>query len=569
MTKRRVTAAVGLLGLALLLACSSTRRIAAEGDGAPPPLPGAETSSGGDAAAGEVVTAPACPASPAAPDESWYRSAVFYEIYVRSFHDGDGDGVGDLAGLTAKLDYLNDGDPATDDDLGVTALWLMPVTDARSDHGYDTVDYRAIDPDYGDLDDLEALLAAAGARGIRVIMDLVLNHSSSAHPWFVDAASGADAPRRGWYVWSPEPKDWDRPWGGGPTWHRRGEAWYYGLFSEGMPDLDYAEEVVRREALEISRFWLGRGLDGFRLDAVRYLIETGGGAGQMDTPETHAFWRWYRDQLSGDYPDAVLVGEAWTERKNVAPYFGETAEPELHMAFDFDLQAALLGGLDNDVPVAVRHALCGVARDYPAHAANGIFLSNHDLVRAASELGRDPEKMRLAAALLLTLRGTPYLYYGEEIGQPNGVTLGDEAKREAMRWDASAGGAGTSLPDVASQTDDPDSLLGHYRRLIRLRQARPALALGRSEVIPAEQVSDPAVLALLRRHAGETLLVLHHFGATDASELRVELAGRELLPAGAAATTTLWGEGTASISGSAVTVATLPARGSLVLALTP
>ena len=250
-------------------------------DSAPPDLvaPAPATDAGA-----EVAAPAACPAATAAPDDAWYRTAVFYEIFVRSFRDSDGDGVGDLRGLIAQLDYLNDGDPATDDDLGVTALWLMPITASPSYHGYDTVDYRAVSPDYGDLATLDELLTEAHRRGIRVVIDLVLNHSSSEHPWFLDSARGADAPHRDWYVWSDEALDWPRPWEEAQTWHARGASWYYAVFWGGMPDLNYTTAAVQDEALAISRFWLARGIDGFRLDAVRYLVETGKGDGQARDP---------------------------------------------------------------------------------------------------------------------------------------------------------------------------------------------------------------------------------------------------------------------------------------------
>jgi glycosidase len=214
-------------------------------------------------------------AAPAAPDGRWARDAIGYEIFVRSFSDSDGDGVGDLPGLTARLDYLNAGDPGSDADLGVDLLWLMPITASPSYHGYDVTDYRAVAADYGTLADFDALVAAADARGIRVITDLVINHTSSAHPWFLDARSGPAAAHRDWYVWRDAFADWQRPWGGGPVWYPAGGAWYYALFWQGMPDLNFQTPAVRAEMAAIAAFWLDRGAAGLRLDAARDLVETG------------------------------------------------------------------------------------------------------------------------------------------------------------------------------------------------------------------------------------------------------------------------------------------------------
>ena len=521
-----------------------------------------------------------CPASEAAPDEAWYRGAVFYEVFVRSFQDSNGDGVGDLAGLVERLDYLNDGDARTADDLGVTALWLMPVNESPSYHGYDVVDYRAIEKDYGTLADFDRLVREADRRGVRVVMDLVLNHTSSIHPWFLDARQGPKAARRDWYVWSSEERRWDRPWGAGPTWYRAGDAWYYALFWEGMPDLDYTTEAVRQEAASIADFWLARGVAGFRLDAVRYLVETGPGEGQADTAETHAFWRRFRGRVQAKRPDAVLVGEAWTDRPSVIPYHGEG--DELNMTFDFDLSANLGIALRMAAPQAARDSLCDALRRYPAHAQRAVFLSNHDMVRVATKFDRDPGALRLAAALLLTLPGTPFLYYGEEIGLPNGDQPNDEAKRQPMRWDDGPNAGfttakaawqppwrGPEAPSVAAQAGAPDSLLGHYRRWIHLRQAHPALRAGRTEVLPPSATGADDVLAFLRRAGAETVLVVHNFGQEPVVDARVRLVGRTLASGPVARVRDLLGAPGAAVveEGAAISLPRLPARGSAVLSL--
>ena len=254
--------------------------------------------------------------APPAGDE-WYRHAVFYEVFVRSFQDSNGDGKGDLPGLISRLDYLNDGDPATTTDLGVDALWLMPVFDSPSYHGYDVVDYERIEPDYGTVEDFERLCAEAHRRGMRVIVDFVLNHSSSQHPWFVESASSRTSPKRDWYVWSDDgPGLESSPGTCSPRPHlARARTARTTTASSGAAcrTSTCKTPAVREEVKRIAAFWLDRGVDGFRLDAARYLIETGGGlTSQADTPETHAFWKEFAAHVRGVKPDAVLVGENWT-----------------------------------------------------------------------------------------------------------------------------------------------------------------------------------------------------------------------------------------------------------------
>ncbi|HSF44229.1 MAG TPA: alpha-amylase family glycosyl hydrolase, partial [Thermoanaerobaculia bacterium] len=220
------------------------------------------------ASAGALPAASPPAASPASP--SWARGAVFYEVFVRSFADSNGDGIGDLQGLISKLDYLNDGNPRTSQDLGVDALWLMPVFQSPSYHGYDVVDYETIESDYGTNADFERLLAEAHRRGIRIIVDFVMNHSSSQNPWFVDSASSPASPRRDWYVWRADDPGWTQPWGGNNrVWHPKNGAYYYGVFWGGMPDLNFSTPAVRREMERLAAFWISRGVDGFRLDATR------------------------------------------------------------------------------------------------------------------------------------------------------------------------------------------------------------------------------------------------------------------------------------------------------------
>src|SRR3954454_6585589 len=235
------------------------------------------------AAATEAVVGPgaAC-VTPDAPASHDWNGRTWYELFVRSFADGDSDGIGDFKGLTAKLDYLNDGDPGTTSDRGVTGLWLMPVDQSPSYHGYDVTDYRTVERDYGSNADFKAFLAAAHARGMEVIVDLVLNHTSAEHPWFTASAAGTDD-KADWYVWSDENPGWLGP-GGSVAWHERDGRWYYGVFSDGMPDLNLRSDAVTAELEDVARFWLrDMGVDGFRLDAAKHLIEDGKDA-QVNTP---------------------------------------------------------------------------------------------------------------------------------------------------------------------------------------------------------------------------------------------------------------------------------------------
>jgi alpha-amylase len=460
------------------------------------------------------------------------REEVFYQIFVRSFADSDGDGIGDFRGLTEKLDYLNDGDPGTDTDLGVTALWLMPVTQSPSYHGYDTTDYDRVEQDYGTDEDFAHFLREAHRRGMGVIIDLVVNHCSAEHPWFKEAASSTQSPRHDWFIWRTTNPGWKQPWSNHGTWHHwpRLGLYYYGLFWGGMPDLNYESPDVRQEMIAIARRWMHKGVDGFRLDASRHIIEAGVEEKAAGSPETHQWWREFAAAVRGEFPHALLVGENWTSIAEVADYFGERRGEQLDMSFNFELSGALVQGLGRGDPEPVRDALCEVARRYPAHALDGTFLTNHDMVRVMTQLGGDEAKARLGAALLLTLPGVPFLYYGEEIGLKNGPGGADEEKRTPMQW-TPEGGFTTGKPwrryqddlqaaNVQTQRADPGSLWNLYRRLIHLRLGRAALAYGRYAPLAA---SSDKVLAFERTDGHERLLVVANFGAQPLGSVEVEL----------------------------------------------
>ena len=466
------------------------------------------------------------------PLDTWANGAVFYEVFVRSFQDSDGDGKGDLRGLMARLDYLNDGDPATEADLGVDAIWLMPIFPSPSYHGYDVLDYEGVNPEYGTLADFDALVAAAHARGIKVILDLVVNHTGAGHPWFQDSVTSAAAIHRDWYVWSATDPGWKQPWDpifGGPTWFPSPNpavpGWYYAVFWSGMPDLNFNTAAVRAEVKRIAGLWLARGVDGFRLDAARYLVETGPASGQADTPGTHAFWKELAAHVRASKPEAVLVGEAWADARTIASYYGSTATvpggDELPLSFDFPLADAMAAAILAGDAAPVAAALAEVQRRYPPAAADAPFLSNHDQIRLATRLGNDAGRLRTAAALLLTVPGSPFVYYGEEIGAQNGSGGGDEPKRAPMAWDATAGGGfttgtpwypfspGQGTANVAVQQDDAASLLSRYRALIRARRASAALRRGEMELLTPTYGSPP-VLAFVRSLGSERVLVAHN-----------------------------------------------------------
>ena len=505
-------------------------------------------------------------------DNGWSTGAVFYEAFVRSFADSDGDGIGDLRGLIGKLDYLNDGNPSSTTSLGVDAIWLMPVFGSPSYHGYDVSDYENVSPAYGSDDDFAQLCQEAHRRGMRVILDFVMNHTSSEHPWFVSAASSSSSPTRDWYVWSPSDLGWRQPWDlftGADTWHLNPADgdWYYGMFWSGMPDLNYRNPGVRVEMERLAELWLDRGADGFRLDAARYLIEDGSGTQQQDTPETHAFWREFATEIRTERPDATMVGEVWADTPTIARYYGSTSAvrggDELPMCFDFPLAAAIVAGVNGGSATGIAATLAQVQAAYPPGAEDAPFLTNHDMIRVATQLANSPGRLRNAAAILLTLPGSPFVYYGEEVGLQNGGTGSDDVlKRTPMPWDNGSGfttgtpwtayAPGRATANVAAETGDPGSLLSRYRALIRARHASPALLRGDLETLPG---GNGTLLAFLRATSGERVLAVHNLGDSL-------VGGASLTVAGTSADT-LFADGGASLSiGGGSAHVTLPPRGS-------
>jgi glycosidase len=430
----------------------------------------------------------------------WWNDRVFYEVFVRSFQDSDGDGIGDLRGLIDRLDYLNDGDPSTTDDLGVTGLWLMPIMESPSYHGYDVTDYREVDFEYGTNQDFLDLVAAAHERGIAVIIDLVLNHTSKSHPWF--GASFLERPEYAdWYLWRNEP---------GPNWHEAGGRYYFALFWEGMPDLDLENPDVTAELYDIADFWLtDMGADGFRLDAVKHYIEDGDVV--ENTPATLEWAAAFNDHVDATDPATLTVGEIWNGTAVVSSYVPD----EVDIAFEFTLAEAIITAAQQGRVGVLPIVLQQVLDAYPP-GQWATFLTNHDQDRIASLFVGDAAKAKLAASLLLTNPGVPFIYYGEEVGARGRKP--DERIRTPMAWTTEQPGRGFTAGEpwepfddnaadatVATQLADPGSLWSHYRGLIRLRNEHEAMRTGAMTLIDTR--SD-AVLAFTRSAPEERLLVL-------------------------------------------------------------
>lgn len=452
----------------------------------------------------------------------WWNDAVFYQVFVRSFQDSAsgplaGDGVGDIAGLIQRLDYLNDGDPKTDTDLGITALWLMPMQPSPSYHGYDVTDYYGINPQYGTLADYQLLLEECHKRGIRVVLDLVLNHCSDEHPWFV-AAKKPDAPTRDWFIWQDKHPGWKGPWGQ-TVWHAQDRGnkdaaspVYYGIFSHRMPDFDYRNKAVSDKMLDVVRYWVNPpevagkkppATDGYRLDAIRHLIEDG--QVQENTPETHAWLREFQRTMKAANPESFSIGEVWTDSAAAATYVGD----QMDACFEFDLSYAMVDAARTGKAKRVRDTQEKVLTVYPPNQY-GRFLTNHDQARVMTELkDAGPGAGRVAAIMLLTGPGIPFIYYGEEIGMTGPKP--DEKIRTPMQWSAQPNAGFTSTKpwqkenpgyqqqNVALESADPASLLALYRRLVHLRAANPALRLG--AYLPVQSASD-SVYAFLREFPG-------------------------------------------------------------------
>ncbi len=451
----------------------------------------------------------------------WWHNATVYEIWPRSFKDSDGDGHGDFRGMTEKLDYVKG--------LGADAIWLTPVFEAPSYHGYDFQDFYAIEKDYGTMADFEDFVAQSHKRGIKVILDLVINHISDQHEWFLKSAR-KEPGYEDYFIWrETRPKGWGQAWSNTPNpeavwhWNDTRKAYYYGAFGGSQPDVNLRNQKVVEEMNNLAAFWLKKGVDGFRLDAVRYAIEDGPLPGQADTPSTIEYWTQFTRYVKAINPDAMLVAEAWAPLQTIGRY--RDGGKGLDSAFDFDFGEMVIGIL---APQTQRSADFGTVSDNAndQHRENlwsnlqgrakaapmnyfSPFLTNHDRERVMYFLGGDVGKAKIAASALLTSPGTAYLYYGEEIGMSQPEAGDDHRYRRApIPWndDENAGFNTTgrnwidSQPQppgfsyiqtawwsrywktlrgkghsVAAQEADPNSLLQHYKRLLQVRNANPNL----------------------------------------------------------------------------------------------
>ncbi len=441
--------------------------------------------------------------APSAEDIFLGKHSVYYQIFVRAFADGDGDGLGDLRGIIDRLDYLSD--------LGVSGIWLTPIHPSPTYHKYDVIDYYAIDSEIGTLEQFKELITKAHDRGIRVIMDLVLHHTSRLHPWFLEAALDLQSPYRDYYIWADVDTNLGAP---GPwaqrVWHPHATGHYHGLFWDGMPDLNFDNPKVREEARAIAEFWLDLGVDGFRLDAAMHMYA------HAEENRALEWWVEFRDHLRQVKPDVYLVAEVWDSSTVIAPYYAG-----FDSAFNFDLANLIILSARSGSDFGLARVAERFINRYEEHSQwviDAPFLTNHDQDRVMSVLN-DVEQMKMAASVYLTLPGNPFIYYGEEIGMKG--TGPDENKREPFRWyDESGPGqstwrmssfnTGTWQPSVEDQQTDPNSLWSHYRNLIHLREGNLPLKVGK--IIPID-TGNKQVVGFVRQWQDDQVLVLHNLNS--------------------------------------------------------
>jgi maltose alpha-D-glucosyltransferase/alpha-amylase len=503
-------------------------------------------------------------------DPLWFKHAVFYEIYIRGFFDGNDDGSGDFRGLIEKLDYLQW--------LGIDCIWLLPMyVSPLRDGGYDIADFFTIHPDYGTVDDFKSFVEAAHQRGMRVIADLVMNHTSSDHPWFQESRSSPDSPKRDWYVWSDtderyrdsrvifvdsEPSNW--------TWDSVAGAYYWHRFFSHQPDLNYDNPEVQEAMLNVLRFWLDLGIDGFRLDAVPYLYEREGTNGE-NLPETHAYLKRVRAEIDARYPDRVLLAEANQWPEDVVQYFGDG--DECHMAFHFPVMPRMFMALRREEGKPIIEILDRTP-PIPDNTQWGLFLRNHDELTLEmvtdeerdymyEEYAKDPrmklnlgirrrlgplldngrDEIELMHAILFSLPGAPVLYYGDEIAMGDNVYLGDrDGVRTPMQWTGDRNGGfsrgdfaqlylpplmdpvyGYQAVNVEAQLRTPTSLLRWLHRFIALRKEHPVFGLGSYEPL---RPGNPRIFAHVRRYEEDVILCVHNL-ARSAQAVELELAAYE------------------------------------------
>ena len=458
----------------------------------------------------------------------WWNDTVFYEIFVRSFYDSDGNGIGDFNGVTAKLDYLQD--------LGITGIWLLPIYPMTGPIGYNANDFYSVDPDYGSMNDFKRLLSEAHKRGMRVLMDGIFGYTSSTNPWFI-ASKDPNSPYRDWYYWSTDPSsnDWGLPtdlWGY-QTWYETSSGYYYDRFDNpDYIDLNLHNPEVTDELNKVVRFWLqDMGVDGFRVDSASALVPEG--SNLFDTPSTHAWLKGFYTFYKGINPNAFTVGEVWGEpASSLATYTGD----QLDTTFEFNIAGAIIDSLTSGSNSKINAALQQATTIIP-HQHVAPFITNHDMDRAMTMLNGDPEKAKAAASLLLTSPGAPFIYFGEEIGM-QGICR--DAKgiwhqinmRYPMQW-SSGTNAGFSVgqpwfpPDpnyvkfnVSDEMKDPASILSQFKALIGLRNTHPALRIGSLNIVSS---SNSGLFASLRVSSTQAVLVLINLTSTPINNFDLSL----------------------------------------------
>ena len=465
-----------------------------------------------------------------------YRT--YYEVFLYSFYDSDGDGIGDIQGLIDKLDYLNDGDDSTDTDLGCNGIWLMPIMPSPTYHKYDISDYENIDEQYGTIDDFKQLIEACHKRGIRVIIDFPINHTSSKHPWFTQAVEYLEGlsdgqqpdssvcPYVDYYNFTTDQLS--------SVYYKAGSSnWYYeGKFWSEMPDLNLDCEAVRAEFDEITSFWMDLGIDGFRMDGAKEYFSD-------NTTENVEVLKWFNDMVKAKDENSYIVAEVWTDRETYAKYL----ESGIDSVFNFDF-----GDGDGIIANAVKGSsesgakgyanVCGkmdeLLSQYNENYIDAPFLSNHDMARVANTLVNDPDKIKTAAGLLMTMNGSPFVYYGEEIGMNSSGTK-DENKRIPMVWSKTDttgmtkgpadmdAGIESPFPAEDEQEKDKDSILSYYKNALRLRNQNPEIARGTIEKV--ESLCKDSQAAITKTYQDSTIGIVYNLGEGNGT---VDLKGTTL-----------------------------------------
>lgn len=457
---------------------------------------------------------------------NWWNKTVAYEIFVRSFFDTNGDGRGDFNGITQKLDYLNDNNSNTKTDLGVNLIWLMPINPSPSYHGYDVLNYKAVHPNYGNINSFKNFINEAHNRNIKVIIDLVINHTSSQHPWFIKSAAN-DPFYRNFYRWqSPAPSQ-QGPWGQ-QVWYPKNGSNYYALFWSEMPDLNFNYQPVRDSIFDIAKFWLKEmDVDGFRLDAAMYLYEEG--STLKNHPKTISFWKELNDSCEAWKSNSLLIGEVWDATSVVQLY-----NDALDMCFDFNLSDQNMSSLNSGNPFSARQALKSTQDVYDQNQF-GTFLTNHDQNRVIDVLGNNINKSKAAASLLLTQPGVPFLYYGEEVAM-KGVKP-DEDIRRPMQWsNATYAGFSIATPwrsvnsnyatyNVSTMQADSNSLWYHYQKLIKIRNNDSVLMLGNAKNIIS---SVNEIHSYQRSYKNEDEIILVNTSASNFSNVNFQITRTDL-----------------------------------------